>query len=658
MDPNDSILSIKGIGEKTAALYKKLGISTVEELLLYFPRAYEYFDKPTTIRDSLKSDYASIRAVVVSFPSIKYVKNIAVISTRLRDDNGDEIRATWYQMTYIAKTLRQGECYIFRGRFGINARTRFFEQPQVYALDKYELLMKSLQPVYSLTSGLSSQMISRSIKKILEGDVKLQDSLSLEVRKRHGLMQKQEACREMHFPADTEVFVRARKSIVFEEFYNFLMGVKHLKEELLREKNHFAIVKDSRVESLIAKLPYRLTDAQQRARNEIESDMTGHHMMNRMVQGDVGSGKTIVAFLAMYMTALSHYQSVLMAPTEVLAVQHYKSFCGFNDNYELGLNVVLLTGSLKSSEKRIAYENIKNGNVDIIVGTHALIQEGVNFKDLALAITDEQHRFGVVQRELLSKKGHTPHVLVMSATPIPRSLAMILYGDLDISVMDELPAKRLSIKNCVVDISYRPTAWRFIEREVRNGHQAYVICPLVEESDLIDCCDALSYSKKLSKTLPSEIKVGCLHGKMKAAAKTEMMDKFAQNEINVLVATTVIEVGIDVPNATVMLIEDAQRFGLAQLHQLRGRVGRGEYQSYCIMINTAGNDSSNNKRLDIMNHSNDGFEIAAEDLKLRGPGDFFGVRQSGEILFKVADIYKDAEILKAVSAEVNKEQRV
>ena len=388
-----------------------------------------------------------------------------------------------------------------------------------------------------------------------------------------------------------------------------------------------------------------MTGAQLRTIEEITQDMTGDHMMSRLLQGDVGSGKTIVAFLSMYQAALCHYQSALMAPTEVLASQHYQGFTELSERYHLNLSIVLLTGSMRAGQKKEALRQIREHEADIVIGTHAVIQEKVEFDDLALVITDEQHRFGVAQRDALSKKGHTPHVLVMSATPIPRSLAMILYGDLDISIMDELPAKRLPIKNCVVNISYRPKAWDFIIKQVQAGHQAYVICPMVEESETSQGADVVSYTEQLREALPSYISIEYLHGKMKAKEKDDIMARFAKNETQVLVSTTVIEVVINVPNATVILIEDAQRFGLAQLHQLRGRVGRGDAQSYCIMIDTSGKEESA-KRLEVLNHSNDGFAIANEDLKLRGPGDFFGIRQSGEIAFAVADIYQDAQLLK------------
>ena len=375
--------------------------------------------------------------------------------------------------------------------------------------------------------------------------------------------------------------------------------------------------------------------------------------MNRLVQGDVGSGKTIIAVLALLMCAANGFQGAMMAPTEVLAAQHYEGICQYVEKYHAALRPLLLVGSMTAKEKRDAYEKIASGEANLVVGTHAVIQEKVHFKNLALVVTDEQHRFGVRQREVLAEKGSNPHVLVMSATPIPRTLAIILYGDLQVSVIDELPANRLPIKNCVVGTSYRPKAYQFIEKEVRAGRQAYVICPMVEEGEMEDLENVSEYAQKLRAALPADMQVATLHGKMKAADKNRVMEEYAAHNIDVLVSTTVIEVGINVPNATVMMVENAERFGLAQLHQLRGRVGRGEHQSYCIFI-SAQDSKDTMERLDILNRSNDGFYIASEDLKLRGPGDLFGIRQSGAFAFRMGDIYTDAEILKQASQAVDR----
>ena len=439
--------------------------------------------------------------------------------------------------------------------------------------------------------------------------------------------------------------------LVFDEFFLFIMGMQYQKEKRTRQENRFVMEHPEFVEDLIQKLPYELTGAQRRALHDVTENMQGPYAMQRLIQGDVGSGKTILAFLAMAWCAQNGYQSAIMAPTEVLAQQHYETFQKLCEQFGLHFPVILLTGSMTAKQKRSAYERLELYENALIVGTHALIQEKPAYANLALVITDEQHRFGVRQREEFAQKGDMPHILVMSATPIPRTLAIIIYGDMDISVVDEVPARRLPIKNCVVNTAYRPKAYAFVADEVKKGHQAYVICPLVEESENMEAENVTDYAKRLREELPEDIVIGVLHGQMKAEQKNKIMDQFVKNEIQVLVSTTVVEVGVNVPNATVMMIENAERFGLAQLHQLRGRVGRGDAQSYCIMVNAS--DSKNSmKRLDILNKSNDGFKIASEDLKLRGPGDFFGIRQSGEMQFLLADIYQDASVLQQASEEV------
>lgn len=443
----------------------------------------------------------------------------------------------------------------------------------------------------------------------------------------------------------------ARKRLVFDEFLVFALSVKQLKKENHQIENHYQIQESTAVSKLIASLPYHLTKAQLRVWHEIEEDMKSPVVMNRLVQGDVGSGKTMIAALAMFAAAKAGFQSCMMAPTEVLARQHYETFQKLCEEFGLKIPVVLLTGSMTARQKRMAYEALQLYPNAMVVGTHALIQERAIYDNLALVITDEQHRFGVRQREIFAEKGRHPHILVMSATPIPRTLAIILYGDLDISVVDEVPAKRLPVKNCVVNTGYRNKAYAFIENEVKNGHQAYVICPLVEEVEGMEMENATDYVKKLRQIFPEEIQLGLLHGQMKPAQKNKVMEAFMKNEVQVLVATTVVEVGVNVPNATVMMIENAERFGLAQLHQLRGRVGRGDEQSYCIMVNCSSAKTAE-RRLKILNDSNDGFRIASEDLKLRGPGDFFGIRQSGELQFALGDIYQDAAVLRDASEAV------
>lgn len=651
MDWNDSVMTVKGVGPKTAALMGKLGITTVGELLEYYPVSYDSYEVPVTVRQADFLDFAAVQGTIITSPSIRQMNRKQIVVSQIRDRNGDTLRVIWFHMPFLRGTMKPGMQFVLRGRLHGYGSARTMEHPQIFTLGAYDALIGSHQPIYALTAGLTSKTIGKAVSQVWESGIEIEESLSQDQRERWKLMNKKQAIQQIHFPEENAMLQEARKRLVFEEFYQFILGVRQMRQQLQMQKNIYAIIEQPQVWKLVEKLPYRLTNAQKNAFSDICSDMIGEHRMNRLVQGDVGSGKTIVAFLALYQVALCRYQAAMMAPTEVLATQHYEALNKMIEQYELPIQAVLLTGSMTAAQKRAVYKQIESHEVDIIIGTHALFQEKVNYDELALVVTDEQHRFGVEQRKMLSEKGLAPHILVMSATPIPRTLAIIIYGDLDISVIDELPSNRLPIKNCAVDISYRPKAYEFLKKQVELGHQAYVICPMIEETEQMDAENVIEYTKKLRKELPANIVISYLHGKMKNSEKERIMKAFGENQIQILVSTTVIEVGIDVPNATVILIENAQQFGLAQLHQLRGRVGRGNAQSYCILMNTSGSKESR-KRLDILNHSNDGFFIAFEDLKLRGPGDFFGVRQSGMLQFKLADIYQDAEILKQASEAV------
>lgn len=659
MQLNSAITTIKGIGEKTADSFAKMGVYTVGDILLRFPRTYvqypimEAVDYISTLPEGMHAILARVKKAPVVRSGRRMQVTVLDISGRGTDASmpGVQVQLIWYRMPYIKNSLKPGHEYVFYGKVITKNGRYLMEQPVIYEVEQYQTMEERFLPVYSLTAGITNNLMIKTIRAALTEDTLLAEPLPSEVRQAYQLCEYNYAIKQIHFPDSMDTLITARKRLVFDEFFLFIMGMQYQREKKQREPNAFSYQDPQFVQGLIEKLPYELTGAQKKALAEVQENMAGAYVMQRLIQGDVGSGKTIVAFLAMAWTAHNGYQSAIMAPTEVLARQHYESYVKLCEEFGLDYPVVLLTGSMTAKEKRIAYERLAEEPNAMVIGTHALIQEKAWYSNLALVITDEQHRFGVRQRGVFAEKGTYPHILVMSATPIPRTLAIIIYGDMDISVIDEVPARRLPIKNCVVNTGYRPKTYSFIAEQVRLGHQAYVICPLVEESENMEGENVTDYAKRIAAELPEDIRVGVLHGKMKNDKKNQVMEQFAANEIQVLVSTTVVEVGVNVPNATVMMIENADRFGLAQLHQLRGRVGRGDAQSYCIMINTSSTKTAQ-KRLEILNQSNDGFFIASEDLKLRGPGDFFGIRQSGELAFQLADIYQDADMLKAASDAV------
>ena len=652
MDRNSPLREIKGVGAKTEELFHKIGVYTVGDILLHYPRTYIQYPQAKHVDEVLDGEQAAVLGRITRTPVVRKLRTMQITVTTI-SEMGASLELVWYRMPYMKNNLKVGSTYIFYGKVNKKNGRLVMEQAAMFTEEQYASMEQVFLPVYTLTNGLSNNLVTKTVRAALGDERLFMDYLPHAIREKYGLCEYNYAIRQIHFPEDMETLITARRRLVFDEFFLFILSMQYQKEKHVKEKNEFVFAEDDFTDELIEQLPYELTNAQKKALADVKRDMRSETVMQRLIQGDVGSGKTIVAFLAMADTAHNGYQSAIMAPTEVLARQHYESYQSMCEQFGLHIPIVLLTGSMTAKEKRIAYGKIASHEADMIIGTHALIQEKVVYDNLALVITDEQHRFGVAQREMFGNKGQMPHVLVMSATPIPRTLAIILYGDLDISVIDELPANRLPIKNCVVDKSYRPRAYRFIENEVKNGRQAYVICPMVEESEMIEAENVLDYTKILREHLPG-IRVEYLHGKMKGKEKNKIMERFAAGEIQVLVSTTVIEVGgVNVPNATVMMIENAERFGLAQLHQLRGRVGRGDRQSYCIMVNASGNKEKN-RRLDVLNKSNDGFYIASEDLKLRGPGDIFGIRQSGDLEFRLADIYTDAVTLKKVSEDVNR----
>ena len=642
---------IKGVGEKTAALFGKINVYTVDDLIRHYPRDYETYGAPVSILETSPGSVQAVYGQITAIPNVKKVRNLSILNAILKDDNGDSIQLTFFNMPFLKKVLKPGGFYLFRGLVQQRGTHKIMEQPRMFTWDEYRQKSGRLLPRYALTKGLTNQTVQKSVAQALEYYPPEKEYLPQVILQKYPMLSHREAVYALHFPESREELLTARNRMVFEEFFSFLLVLRKNKELAAKTENHFPMYETADTVRFLEQLPFPLTKAQKKVWGELREDMGSPYAMNRLIQGDVGSGKTILAVLALLMCAANGYQGAMMAPTEVLAVQHFETISGYIEKYGIAFRPVLLTGSMTTKEKREAYAKIASGEANLIIGTHALIQEKVEYSSLALVVTDEQHRFGVRQRETLAAKGSEPHVLVMSATPIPRTLAIILYGDLKVSVIDELPANRLPIKNCVVGTSYRPKAYEFIAKEVAAGRQAYVICPMVEEGESEDLENVVDYTEKLRAVLPPSVQVAYLHGKMRPADKNRIMEEFAAKEIDVLVSTTVIEVGINVPNATVMMVENADRFGLAQLHQLRGRVGRGEFQSYCIFISTS-EAKETMERLQILNHSNDGFHIASEDLKLRGPGDIFGIRQSGEFAFVLGDIYTDANILKEASDAV------
>lgn len=646
MKLEESIRCIKGIGEKAESCYNKMNICNVADLLEHFPRAYDEFSPTQPISSLEEGMVAAIEGSLIKRPQVKVNGRLKILSASLRDDSG-VLEVVWFNMPFLRNQLKMGTRYILRGKVEKRGGILQLTQPKMYSKEEYFKLVGKLCPIYPLTFGLTNRAVTKAVENALHELEDLTEYLPADIRKRQHLIEYRKALRQIHFPTNREELAEGRKRLVFDELFLYMLALSHIKKTGRKDSCHCIEEKD---EGMVLQhdLPFELTQAQQKVYREIMEDMNSGYVMNRLVQGDVGSGKTIVAVLALYQVALQGKQGVLMVPTEVLAGQHYKSISAILG--KRGVKIGILTGSMTAKEKREGRKNIKEGIWDIVVGTHAVIQDSVEFSDLALVITDEQHRFGVKQRETLYRKGREPHVLAMSATPIPRTLALILYGDMDLSVIDERPADRLPIKNCVVNTTYRPNAYRFMLQQIAEGRQVYTICPMVEESDESELENVTVYAEELRSVFPNTVRIEILHGKMRPTEKEDVMQRFSEGEIDILVSTTVIEVGIDVPNATVMMIENAERFGLAQLHQLRGRVGRGMEQSYCIFM--MGRETKEAKeRLQVLAHSNDGFYIAKEDLKMRGQGDLFGIRQSGEQLFLLADIWEDAEILQEAGKE-------
>lgn len=654
---NDSVTEIKGIGAKKAQTLNNLGIFTVNDLIEHFPRDYEDRSQVKDIADLTENEENTFFALVSAVPENVHIRKMTVTKVKLSDSTGS-VNAVWYNQPFIKNALKKDEEYIFTGIYKKSGYRREVSSPEFEkaGTDKEILGGGRIVPVYPLTSGISQKVLRSLIKTTLDAvKTQLPEFLPLEMRKKYMLCERNFAISNIHFPENDESFFIARKRLVFEELFVLQTALFILKGTAKRNDGIVFKTKGISEESEKA-FGFGFTKAQKKVIAEICSDVSKGIPMNRLIQGDVGSGKTAVAMTAALMAVKNGYQAALMAPTEVLASQHYESFKEFFDKF--GIKVCLLKGSLKKKEKEAVKELISTGEADVIVGTHAIIQEDVEFKKLGLVITDEQHRFGVKQRNVLSEKGINAHVMVMTATPIPRTLALILYGDLDVSVIDELPPGRQHIDTFAVNSSYHQRAYGFIRKEVENGRQAYMVCPMIEENDAIEAKSVMQMIDEVSQMDFKGLSVAVLHGKMKADEKERIMKDFAENKIQILISTTVIEVGINVPNATIMLIENAERFGLSQLHQLRGRVGRGKYQSYCILV-TDSKSEVTKERMKVMKKTNDGFEISETDLKLRGPGEFFGTRQHGVPQLKIANLYKDADILsqaQAAAKELNRNE--
>ncbi|MEG6569860.1 ATP-dependent DNA helicase RecG [Thermoanaerobacterium thermosaccharolyticum] len=650
MDLSKSIQYVKGVGPKRALLLKKIGIETVKDALEYYPKEYENREKIIPI-DMLKiGEKQTFKAYIAGKAREYKVKRLTITKIPVKDGSG-AVELVWYNQPYIKGNFKLGEEYIINGKVSYKYGQIYVENPVMDRSDSLNINAGRIVPIYKLTEGLSQKVIRSIIFNLLKEYLNdIEEIFDENFLKEYNLLDIKSAIKNIHFPESSKMLERSKYRLVFQEFFILQLGLTLIKNRYNTDKTG---IKFRRVDlkDFFSKLKFHLTQAQERALNEILDDMYSGKVMNRLLQGDVGSGKTVIAAAAMYVAVKNGYQASIMAPTEILAKQHYFTLKEIYD--ELDIKIELLTGSIGTKKKNSIIEEIRNGEIDILVGTHSLIEENVQFKNLGLAITDEQHRFGVRQRAVFKEKGEQTDVLVMTATPIPRTLALMLYGDLDISVIDELPPGRKKIETYAISATLRDRAYKFVINEVKKGRQAYIVCPLIEDSNLINAKSAEVVYEEIYKGVFKEFRVGLVHGGMSSNDKNKVMNEFVNGKIDILVSTTVIEVGVNVPNASVIVIENAERFGLAQLHQLRGRVGRSSHQSYCILIAYSYSDVVK-KRLKVMTETNDGFKIAEKDLEIRGPGEFFGVKQHGLPELKLANIFEDIEILKLAQKAVEK----
>ena len=644
MDLKKDVKYIKGVGPNRVQLLNRLGIFTLEDLITYFPRTYEDRSKPKNICECINGEEVLIEAYAAGRVQEIRLKGKTMYKLVIKDETGSAT-ATWFNQSYLKNVFKMGEKYKFYGKVTNSFGKITLSSPVFESAEKSSNTGKII-PIYPLTYKLTQNTIRKIIENgIIEVDGKLEESLPDYLLKEYDLLDINNAIKDIHFPKDFKDFSIARKRLVFEELLSTQLALFQLKNNYVHSEEGIQYSKDVKMSDVINLLPFKLTKAQLRVLEEIDNDMESKKNMNRLLQGDVGSGKTVVAMIAAYKAVKCGYQAAIMAPTAILATQHLESFKSLFD--DLGIRCELLISAITKKKKTELLERLKNGEIDILIGTHAIIEDNVEFKNLGLVVTDEQHRFGVKQRTKIVEKGQNPDVLVMTATPIPRTLALILYGDLDISIIDELPPNRKKIETYAVTKGLEERVNNFIKAQINEGRQCYIVCPLVEESEEMDLKSVVELYDKCKNEIFKGYKVEYIHGKMKPKEKDDIMDRFKFGLIDILISTTVIEVGVNVPNASIMIVEDAQRFGLAQLHQLRGRVGRGEYQSYCI-LKYKGSGETVKERMKVMCDTNDGFVISEKDLELRGTGDFFGTKQHGIPEFKIANLFEDMPVLKQV----------